>query len=104
MILDVSGIIEKFIIYVTLAIIPSSSYLQTQFLAYVSMYVTHNSVSKPTPWAVAGLHGQLASKCISCLTFLSKIPFPEKKEYIAARIMSETLHVRESPFSVDKVM
>ena len=28
---------------------------------YGHVYVTHNSVSKPTTWAVAGPHGQLAS-------------------------------------------
>ncbi len=30
----------------------------------LSMYITYNSVSIPTPWAVAGPHGQLtSSKC-----------------------------------------
>ncbi len=28
---------------------------------YISIYITYISVSKPTPWAVAGPHGQLAS-------------------------------------------
>ncbi len=28
------------------------------------MYITSNSVSIPTPWAVAGPHGQLASKVL----------------------------------------
>ncbi len=28
---------------------------------YLSMYIAYISVSKPTPWAVAGPHGQLAS-------------------------------------------
>ena len=34
--------------------------LSTQFLV-LSMYITYNSVSIPTQWAVAGPHGQLAS-------------------------------------------
>ncbi len=29
---------------------------------FLSMYITYNSVSIPTPWAVAGPHGQLASR------------------------------------------
>ncbi len=29
--------------------------------AYLSKYIAYISVSKPTPWAVAGPHGQLAS-------------------------------------------
>ncbi len=32
--------------------------------AYLSMYIAYISVSKPTPWAVAGPHGQLASSPI----------------------------------------
>ena len=28
---------------------------------YLSIYIAYNSVSIPTPWAVAGPHGQLAS-------------------------------------------
>ncbi len=42
------------------------SYLAiVQCEVYVSMYITYNSISTPTPWAVAGPHGQLASDRIS---------------------------------------
>ncbi len=33
------------------------------------LYITYNSVSKPTPWAVAGPHGQLASFVLPKMTF-----------------------------------
>ncbi len=32
--------------------------------SYLFMYIAHISVSKPSPWAVAGPHGQLASESI----------------------------------------
>ncbi len=40
------------------------------------MYVTHNSVSKPTPWAVAGPLGQLAS-----IIIIDRKALPEKSDF-----------------------
>ena len=33
---------------------------------FLSMYIIYNSVSLPTPWAVAGPHGQLGSSYMVC--------------------------------------
>ncbi len=37
--------------------------------AFLSMYITYNSVSIPSPWEVAGPHGQLASNYIVVTAF-----------------------------------
>ncbi len=63
--------------------------------AFLSMYIAYISVSKPTPWAVAGLQGQLASKLFSKTEEKNNGPTNGPKILRIVRVMKDSidLHV-----------